>query len=170
MAVTYTNIENGESALSVRNKINNLGSAVVDIDKITSQLDQTVKGLNQNVSTINQTVNTMNQTVTQLDSLKNVFLYDLVVPKASWKADSTYKDYPYKASVTTTVNAGSYFPLIFFAPTEQQSGNYCVGSESNGDTIAIWCKEIPANAITIPEILLIGKSTMTANNGLTTAF
>lgn len=142
MAVTYTNIENGESALSVRNKINNLGSAV----------------------------NTMSQTVTQLDSLKNVFLYDLVVPKASWKADSTYKDYPYKASVTTTVNAGSYFPLIFFAPTEQQSGNYCVGSESNGNTIAIWCKEIPADAITIPEILLIGKSTMTANNGLTTAF
>mgnify|MGYP000870589654 FL=1 len=142
MAVTYTNIENGESALSVRNKINNLGSAV----------------------------NTMNQTVTQLDSLKNVFLYDLVVPKANWKADSTYKDYPYKASVTTTVDAGSYFPLIFFAPTEQQSGNYCVGSESNGNTIAIWCKEIPADAITIPEILLIGKSTMTANNGLTTAF
>lgn len=142
MAVTYTSIENGESALSVRNKINNLGSAV----------------------------NTMNQTVTQLDSLKNVFLYDLAVPKASWKADSTYKDYPYKASVTTTVNAGSYFPLIFFAPTEQQSGNYCVGSESNGNTIAIWCKEIPADAITIPEILLIGKSTMTANNGLTTAF
>lgn len=142
MAVTYTNIENGESALSVRNKINNLGSAV----------------------------NTMNQTVTQLDSLKNVFLYDLVVPKANWKADSTYKDYPYKASVTTTVNAGSYFPLIFFAPTEQQSGNYCVGSESNGNTIAIWCKEIPADAITIPEILLIGKSTTTVNNGLTTAF
>lgn len=142
MAVTYTDIENGESALSVRNKINNLGSAV----------------------------NTMNQTVAQLDSLKNVFLYDLVVPKANWKADSTYKDYPYKASVTTTVDAGSYFPLIFFAPTEQQSGNYCVGSESNGNTIAIWCKEIPADAITIPEILLIGKSTMTANNGLTTAF
>lgn len=142
MAVTYTNIENGESALSVRNKINNLGSAV----------------------------NTMNQTVTQLDSLKNVFLYDLVVPKANWKADSTYKDYPYKASVTTTVDAGSYFPLIFFAPTEQQSGNYCVGSESNGNTIAIWCKEIPADAITIPEILLIGKSTTTVNNGLTTAF
>lgn len=142
MAVTYTNIENGESALSVRNKINNLGSAV----------------------------NTMSQTVTQLDSLKNVFLYDLVVPKANWKADSTYKGYPYKASVTTTVNAGSYFPLIFFAPTEQQSGNYCVGSESNGNTIVIWCKEIPADAITIPEILLIGKSTMTANNGLTTAF
>lgn len=163
MAVTYTNIENGESALSVRNKINNLGSAVVNVDKTTSQLDQTVKGLNQNVAT-------MNQTVTQLDSLKNVFLYDLVVPKANWKADSTYKDYPYKASVTTTVDAGSYFPLIFFAPTEQQSGNYCVGSESNGNTIAIWCKEIPADAITIPEILLIGKSTMTANNGLTTAF
>lgn len=142
MAVTYTNIENGESALSVRNKINNLGSAVA----------------------------TMNQTVTQLDSLKNVFLYDLVVPKDNWKADSTYKDYPYKASVTTTVNAGSYFPLIFFAPTEQQSGNYCVGSESNGNTIAIWCKEIPASAITIPEILLIGKSTTTVNNGLTTAF
>lgn len=138
MAVTYTNIENGESALSVRNKINNLGSAF----------------------------NVMNQTVTQLDSLKNVFLYDLVVPKANWKADSTYKDYPYKASVTTTVNAGSYFPLIFFAPTEQQSGNYCVGSESNGNTIAIWS----ADAITIPEILLIGKSTMTVNNGLTTAF
>lgn len=163
MAVTYTNIENGESALSVRNKINNLGSAVVNVDKTTSQLDQTVKGLNQNVAT-------MNQTVTQLGSLKNVFLYDLVVPKANWKADSTYKDYPYKASVTTTVDAGSYFPLIFFAPTEQQSGNYCVGSESNGNTIAIWCKEIPADAITIPEILLIGKSTMTANNGLTTAF
>lgn len=142
MAITYTNIENGESALSVRNKINNLGSAV----------------------------NTMSQTVTQLDSLKNVFLYDLVVPKANWKADSTYKDYPYKASVTTTVDAGSYFPLIFFAPTEQQSGNYCVGSESNGNTIAIWCKKIPADAITIPEILLIGKSTMTKNNGLTTAF
>lgn len=135
MAVTYTNIENGESALSVRNKINNLGSAV-----------------------------------TQLDQLKNVFLYDLVVPKANWKADSTYKDYPYKASVVTTVNAGSYFPLIFFAPNEQQSGNYCVGSESNGNTIAIWCKEIPASAITIPEILLIGKSTTTVNNGLTTAF
>lgn len=135
MAVTYTNIENGESALSVRNKINNLGSAV-----------------------------------TQLDQLKNVFLYDLVVPKANWKADSTYKDYPYKASVTTTVNAGSYFPLIFFAPNEQQSGNYCVGSKSNGNTIAIWCKEIPASAITIPEILLIGKSTTTVNNGLTTAF
>lgn len=135
MAVTYTNIENGESALSVRNKINNLGSAV-----------------------------------TQLDQLKNVFLYGLVVPKASWKADSTYKDYPYKAFVVTTVNAGSYFPLIFFAPNEQQSGNYCVGSESNGNTIAIWCKEIPASAITIPEILLIGKSTMTVNNGLTTAF
>lgn len=79
-------------------------------------------------------------------------------PLFAWVSDTTtYTDYQFKANLTVTDATADYIPLVNFAPTEQESGNY-IGATSGNGIVTIWCKNKPSGAITIPNIILIKKN------------
>lgn len=75
-------------------------------------------------------------------------------PLSAWVSDTTtYTDYQFKANLTVTGATVDYIPLVNFAPTEQESGNY-IGATSGDGIVTIWCKNKPSGTITIPNIIL----------------
>lgn len=75
-------------------------------------------------------------------------------PLSAWVSDTTtYTDYQFKANLTVAGATANYIPLVNFAPTEQESGNY-IGATSGNGIVTIWCKNKPSGAITIPNIIL----------------
>ena len=75
-------------------------------------------------------------------------------PLSAWVSDTTtYTDYQFKANLTVTDATADYIPLVNFAPTEQESGNY-IGATSGNGIVTIWCKSKPSGTITIPNIIL----------------
>ena len=75
-------------------------------------------------------------------------------PLSAWVSDTTtYTDYQFKANLTVAGATADYIPLVNFAPTEQESGNY-IGAASGNGIVTIWFKNKPSGAITIPNIIL----------------
>lgn len=75
-------------------------------------------------------------------------------PLSAWVSDTTtYTDYQFKANLTVAGATADYIPLVNFAPSEQESGNY-IGATSGNGIVTIWCKNKPSGAITIPNIIL----------------
>lgn len=75
-------------------------------------------------------------------------------PLSAWVSDTTtYANYPFKADLTVAGATADYIPLVNFAPTEQESGNF-TGATSGSGIVTIWCKNKPSGAITIPNIIL----------------
>lgn len=75
-------------------------------------------------------------------------------PLSAWVSDTTtYTDYQFKADLTVAGATADYIPLVNFAPSEQESGNY-IGATSGSGIVTIWCKNKPSGAITIPNIIL----------------
>lgn len=84
------------------------------------------------------------------------YVTNTVVAVEDWAADNTYADFPYKATISVPQAQGYsnvVFEVIFDVP-EAISGNYapvCYYDEIH-ETLSIWAKEVPAQAITIPLI------------------
>ena len=75
-------------------------------------------------------------------------------PLSAWVSDTTtYTDYQFKANLTVAGATADYIPLVNFAPSEQESGNY-IGATSGNGIVTIWCKSKPSGTITIPNIIL----------------
>lgn len=75
-------------------------------------------------------------------------------PLSAWVSDTTtYTDYQFKADLTVAGATADYIPLVNFAPSEQESGNY-IGATSGNGIVTIWCKSKPSGTITIPNIIL----------------
>lgn len=75
-------------------------------------------------------------------------------PLSAWVSDTTtYTDYQLKANLTVADATADYIPLVNFAPSEQESGNY-IGATSGNGIVTIWCKSKPSGTITIPNIIL----------------
>ena len=75
-------------------------------------------------------------------------------PLSAWVSDTTtYTDYQFKANLTVAGATADYIPLVNFAPSEQESGNY-IGATSGDGIVTIWCKSKPSGTITIPNIIL----------------
>lgn len=75
-------------------------------------------------------------------------------PLSAWVSDTTtYTNYQFKADLTVADATADYIPLVNFAPSEQESGNY-IGATSGSGVVTIWCKSKPSGTITIPNIIL----------------
>lgn len=75
-------------------------------------------------------------------------------PLSAWVSDTTtYTDYQFKADLTVAGATADYIPLVNFAPSEQESGNY-IGATSGNGIVTIWCKSKPSGEIIIPNIML----------------
>lgn len=87
------------------------------------------------------------------DAVKLTFT-NTVVEAASFAADETYGDFPYRAAVPLTGAAEAMTPEVVFGVTDAMSGTFAPVAESYAGGVYIYAAELPPAAVTIPTILL----------------
>ena len=85
--------------------------------------------------------------------LKKLAFANTAVAVASFVADSTYEDFPYRAAVTLTGVTSSMIPEVVFGVVDAMSGIFAPCAETYNGGIYIYAAEPPEAAITIPTIL-----------------
>ena len=141
MAFTWNEIKNNEKAQLVRSKLNALG------EKMATE--------SQRVDELQNDMNVIKPKIESLDAMVMI-AQNISCPVAQWAEDAakTYENFPYKADLYIAGVTADMVPIVNFAATEQESGNY-TGSESTTNVVSIWAKEIPSAALTIPNIVLL---------------
>lgn len=87
------------------------------------------------------------------DAVKLTFT-NTVVEAASFAADETYGDFPYRAAVPLAGAAEAMTPEVVFGVTDAMSGTFAPVAESYAGGVYIYAAELPSAAVTIPTILL----------------
>lgn len=87
------------------------------------------------------------------DAVKLTFT-NTTVEAASFAADETYGDFPYRAAVPLTGAAEAMTPEVVFGVTDAMSGTFAPVAESYAGGVYIYAAELPSAAVTIPTILL----------------
>ena len=87
------------------------------------------------------------------DAVKLTFT-NTTVEAASFAADETYGDFPYRAVVPLTGAAEAMTPEVVFGVTDAMSGTFAPVAESYAGGVYIYAAELPSAAVTIPTILL----------------
>lgn len=85
--------------------------------------------------------------------LKKLLFTATVVAASAFVADSTYQDYPYRASVALTGVLASMIPDVILSLADATSGNYAPVCECYNGGIYLYAASAPDAAITIPTIL-----------------
>ena len=87
------------------------------------------------------------------DAVKLTFM-NTTVEAASFTADETYGDFPYRAAVPLTGAAEAMTPEVVFGAADAMSGTFAPVAESYAGGVYIYAAELPSAAVTIPTILL----------------
>lgn len=87
------------------------------------------------------------------DAVKLTFT-NTTVEAASFTADETYGDFPYRAAVPLTGAAEAMTPEVVFGAADAMSGTFAPVAESYAGGVYIYAAELPSAAVTIPTILL----------------
>lgn len=87
------------------------------------------------------------------DAVKLTFT-NTTVEAASFTADETYGDFPYRAAVPLTGAAEAMTPEVVFGAADAMSGTFAPVAESYAGGVYIYAAELPSSAVTIPTILL----------------
>lgn len=77
------------------------------------------------------------------------------VATSAWTSDTTYTDYPYKATITCSGVTANHVPTVNFALDDAISGNFAPVALSGTNTVTIYATEKPTSAITIPSIVCV---------------
>jgi hypothetical protein len=85
--------------------------------------------------------------------LKKLQFINTAVPVASFVADSTYEDFPYRAAVALTGVTSSMIPEVVFGVVDAMSGIFAPCAETYNGGVYLYASEAPEAAITIPTIL-----------------
>lgn len=80
------------------------------------------------------------------------FFNSINVPIASWQADNTYEEYPYRAAIALSGITNIYFPEVIFSVTDAASGLFAPICETYNGGIYLYATCVPLAAITIPTI------------------
>lgn len=86
--------------------------------------------------------------------LKKLMFEDTVVPTSAFASDSTYTDWPYRASVPLTGAISGMVPEVIFGMAEATSGSFAPVAESYNGGVYIYADSVPSASITIPTIIL----------------
>lgn len=76
------------------------------------------------------------------------------VTSSAWSSDSTYTDFPNKASITIEGATASMYPEVVYSPTDALSGYYAPVAATDTNSVIIYAKDDGAVAITIPTIIV----------------
>lgn len=76
------------------------------------------------------------------------------IATSAWASDTTYTEYPYRASVALPSITAVSFVEIVFSPADATSGNFAPVCDTYNGGIYIYAKDVPDAAITIPTIIV----------------
>ena len=76
------------------------------------------------------------------------------IATSAWASDTTYADYPYRASVALPTITAVSFVEIVFSPADATSGNFAPVCDTYAGGVYIYAKAVPDAAITIPTIVV----------------
>lgn len=85
--------------------------------------------------------------------LKKLQFTNTAVAKTAFVADSTYQDYPYRASVTLTGVLSSMIPDVVLSLADAISGNFAPVAACYDGGIYLYAASAPDTAMTIPTII-----------------
>ena len=95
-----------------------------------------------------------------IEELRTVFNAALIVQKSvsvatsAWASDTTYTDYPFRASIPIDGCTVNHIPEVTFALADAISGNFAPIAETYDGGVYIYAAEVPSEAMTIPTIKL----------------
>ena len=142
--------------------ITNLANPTNDTDATNKQyVDTAISSISIPVTSVNSKTGAVTLTASDVSAIPNTtpipdikVVTNVSCPLSAWVGDTTtYTDYQFKANLTVAGSTADYIPLVNFAPSEQESGNY-IGATSGDGIVTIWCKSKPSGTITIPNIIL----------------
>lgn len=91
------------------------------------------------------------------DGVKMLFR-NLTIPTSAWINDSTYSDYPYRASVTASGASESMWPDVLFSATSiselESNGIGVPYARSNSNSVDIFASAKPSGNIIIDYLIL----------------
>ena len=76
------------------------------------------------------------------------------IATSAWASDTTYTDYPYRASVALPPITALSFVEIVFSPADATSGNFAPVCDTYAGGVYIYAKAVPSAAVTIPTIIV----------------
>ena len=76
------------------------------------------------------------------------------IATSAWASDTTYADYPYRASVALPPITALSFVEIVFSPADATSGNFAPVCDTYAGGVYLYAKAVPDAAITIPTIIV----------------
>ena len=78
---------------------------------------------------------------------------NVVVNTSAWVADTTYTDYPYRASVALSGVDSTMFPEVVIDETDKGKYEFASSSDSYDGGIRLYASSIPENAITLRTVV-----------------
>ena len=84
------------------------------------------------------------------------------VATSAWASNTTYADFPFRASVPIAGCTANHKPDVTFKLTDAMSGNYAPVCESYAGGVYIYAATKPTATLTIPTILLLKEKEVTA--------
>lgn len=76
------------------------------------------------------------------------------IATSAWASDTTYADYPYRASLALPSITALSFVEIVFSPADATSGNFAPVCDTYAGGVYLYAKAVPDAAITIPTIIV----------------
>ena len=86
--------------------------------------------------------------------LKKLQFSNVTVPKGAFVSNTTYQDFPYRASIALSGAIKSMIPEVVLSVDDALSGNYAPVAESYNGGVYIYAGSPPDSDVTIPTIVL----------------
>lgn len=84
---------------------------------------------------------------------KNLTFSNTSIATIAWESDSTYTDYPLRATVALTGVTAAMIADVVYGLTDATGGNFAPVCETYAGGVYLYAKEAPEAAITIPTII-----------------
>lgn len=120
----------------------------IDFSKTTFNIKQ---ALNNNWEHIQALIEELR---TRADNTSIIVKNNVSLKTSAWSPDTTYEDYPYRASVSIDGCTAKHIPEVTFSLVDSTSGNLAPIAETYDGGVYIYASERPAD-MTIPTIKLV---------------
>ena len=130
-----------------------LALLIAGSETISGKLDNKVDKVSGNGLSANDYTNAEKTKLSSLNAAITV-QSNISVPTSAWLTDTTYTDYPYRASIAIDGCTANHIPEITFALSDATSGNFAPIADTYDGGVYIYATEVPSEAITVPTIKL----------------
>lgn len=86
--------------------------------------------------------------------LKKLQFINVTVPKGAFVSNTTYQDFPYRASIALSGAIKSMIPEVVLSVDDALSGNYAPVAESYNGGVYLYAGSPPDSDVTIPTIIM----------------